>query len=375
MQSDAYVERRKEFKQDLASRKIALTTISDPRHIYYFTGFQTANPRLAALLFLPLYGDSVLMVGSTEAKRAEEVFKERVVAFKDYDVDERMVVYPELIAEQLREIAPLWRSLDGRIGIENWHLPPILTDAIKDAFGASLANVSKDILSMRFVKSQNEIEKIKEGCRYLDEAYQVIKPLMREGLTEISICARVQAALFEKTGRMQLVLGDYISGERTIEISGPPTNRELERGDTMILDLQTVCDNYWSDNTRTFAVGRPNERQLKVWKVLIEAKKAAESVLKPGSLAGDVYKAARRIIDRAGYGNSFPHHVGHGIGLESQEPPFFLPNSTEQLKEGVVCAIEPGIYARSIGGIRIEDDYLITEEGFEKLSLFPMELD
>jgi len=174
---------------------------------------------------------------------------------------------------------------------------------------------------------------------------------------------------------MQFILGDFISGERTIETSGSPTNRELERGDTMIVDLQTVCDNYWADITRTFAVGRPSKRQLKVWKALTEAKAAAESVLKPGALAGDLYKAARKVIDKAGYGDSFPHHVGHGIGLESQEPPFILPNSTEQLKEGVVCAIELGIYDGSTGGIRVEDDYLITEEGFEKLSQFPMELD
>jgi len=150
LQFDTHLERRTKFKQDLASRRIVLTTISDPKHIYYFTGFQTANPRPATLLFLPLYGDPVLMVGSTEAKRAQDAFKGRLVTFKDYDVDKRMVVYPEFMAEQLREMATLWPDLHGRVGIESWHLPAMLYDAIKDAFGATMVNVSGDILSMRF---------------------------------------------------------------------------------------------------------------------------------------------------------------------------------------------------------------------------------
>ena len=375
MQSNAFLERREQFKQHLASRGIPLAMISDPRHVYYFTGFQTLNPRVATLLFLPVSSDSVLLVGSTEAMRAEEVFREELLTFKDYDVSEHMVVYPELMAEQLKKNAPdLRRKSDGKFGIESWHLPTVLSEAAKQSFSASMVDVSKDIYSMRFVKSTDEVEKVKEGCGFVDEAYRVIRPLMQEGMTEISICATVQEALFRQTGRTQLVLGDYISGERTVEISGSPTKRELRRGDTMIVDLQTMCDQYWADSARTFTIGKPNQHQIRVWSVLIEARKAVELVLKPGTLARDVYKVACSVINRAGYGDFFPHHVGHGIGLESQEAPFFLANSTEQLKDGVVCAIEPGIYDKSIGGIRIEDDYLITKDGFERLSLFPLEL-
>ena len=375
MQPAAFLERRRQFKQCLASRNLSLAVISDPRHVYYFTGFQTANLRLATLLFLPVSSDSVLLVGSTEAMKAEEVFKEELLTFKDYDVSEHMVVYPELMAEQLKKNArDLRRKSDGKLGIESWHLPAVLSEAIKESFGVNMVDVSKDILSMRFVKSHDEVEKIKEGSRLLDEAYRVIKPLIREGMTEISICATVQEALFKQTDRTQLVLGDYISGERTVEVSGSPTRRKLRRGDTMIVDLQTTCEQYWADTTRTFTVGKPNRHQIRVWDVLIEARKAVELVLKPGTLARDVYKAACSVINRAGYGDLFPHHVGHGIGLESQEGPFFLANSSEQLKDGVVCAIEPGIYDKSIGGIRLEDDYLITEDGFEGLSLFPLEL-
>ena len=317
----------------------------------------------------------MLLVGSTETVKAQEVFKEELLTFKDYDVNEHMVVYPELIAENLKKNGTDLRpKSDGRVGIESWHLPAVLSEAIKESFGVSMVDVSKDIRSMRVVKDHHEIEKISEGSRLLDKAHRMIKPLIREGMREISICATVQETLFKQTGRTQLVLGDYISGERTLEISGSPTKRKLRRGETMIVDLQTTCEQYWADTTRTFTVRKPNQNQLKVWRVLIEARNAVELVLRPGTLARDVYKAAYSVISRAGYGGLFPHHVGHGIGLESQEAPFFLANSAEQLKEGVVCAIEPGIYDKSIGGIRIEDDYLVTADGFERLSLFPLEL-
>jgi Xaa-Pro dipeptidase len=375
LQSEAFLDRRKQFRQHLAARKLPLAIISDPRHVYYFTGFQTANPRLATLLFVSVSGASVLLVGQTEAMKARRVFKESVLTFKDYDVRERMVVYPELMARLLKKYASDLRpKSDGRVGIESWQLPAILVETIKESFGVSMLDVSEDVLSMRFVKSHDEVKKIKEGCRWLDEAHRVIKPMMQEGVTEISICARVQETLFNRTGRTQLVLGDYLSGERTLEISGYPTKRELRRGDTMIVDLQTTCEQYWADTTRTFTVGKPTQQQTRIWNVLIKARKAVELILKPGTLARDVYKAAFGVINRAGYGGLFPHHVGHGIGLDSQEAPFFLVNSRERLENGVVCAIEPGIYHKGIGGIRLEDVYLITEDGFDRLSTFPLEL-
>jgi len=172
-----------------------------------------------------------------------------------------------------------------------------------------------------------------------------------------------------KHGPFEFSRGDtWISGERTLEVGGPPSQRRFREGDSIILDLQAVANNYWADGARTYVVGNTNENQEKLFNVILEAKRKAEALLKPGSVCREVYNAVSKVISDAGYSGMFPHHAGHGLGLEDQEAPFFIPGSKEKLEENVVCTIEPGIYHPEIGGFRDEDTYIITKDGFEKIT-------
>jgi Xaa-Pro aminopeptidase len=136
------------------------------------------------------------------------------------------------------------------------------------------------------------------------------------------------------------------------------------------LDLQALCNNYWADGARTYVVGKPKEEQEHIFNVILAAKKKGEELLRPGIASKDVYNAVAREIEKAGYGHGYgwPHHAGHGLGLEVQESPFFIPGSRERLTEGMVCTLEPGIYHPKIGGFRDEDTYIITREGYERIT-------
>ena len=157
-------------------------------------------------------------------------------------------------------------------------------------------------------------------------------------------------------------------------MGGPPTLRSLGNGETLILDLWLTANGYWSDTCRTFVIGEdPTSNQVKLLELLKRAMAAGEDKLRPGVKGFEVYNAVFNVIADAGLANRFPHHAGHGIGLEDQEPPFLIPASNETLIEGMVCTLEPGVYVPGVGGLRIEHNYLITTGKPDRLTKYPLD--
>jgi Xaa-Pro dipeptidase len=142
----------------------------------------------------------------------------------------------------------------------------------------------------------------------------------------------------------------------------------------VFVDLGARFNGYWSDVTRTYVVGPADERQLKLYSAINEAIEAAEDAVRPGASARDVDASARRVIRRRGYGKYFVHAVGHGIGI-SPGYPVIGPSSHDVLEEGQTITIEPGIYIQNYGGIRIEEDVLVTRDGAHQLTTFPRSLE
>jgi Xaa-Pro dipeptidase len=232
---------------------------------------------------------------------------------------------------------------------------------------------------MRKTKGKDEFVRHSEAAKRLDGAYGVAQAMATVGKTELDLFRAANSEAFRASGPAEQwmhsnVLGDFVSGSRTLQIGGPPTARALSAGETVILDLQTCYEGYWADTARTFLVdGRPSKRQVEVYETLLAARTAAQDLLRPGTRARDIYRVVSETIEKAGF-DRLPHHAGHGVGLDGQEPPYFLPNSDEELEEGVLCAVEPGIYDAEAGGMRIEDNYIITRSGFEKSSAYGLSL-
>jgi Xaa-Pro aminopeptidase len=166
-----------------------------------------------------------------------------------------------------------------------------------------------------------------------------------------------------------IVYGDFAVSPGPERRGGPPTGRVLETGDLFILDFSVVIGAYRSDFTNTLVVGgRPNDGQRQLYDLCCQAMAAGERELRAGRACRTVYDAVRDAFDRAGMAEHFPHHAGHGLGLTHPEAPFLVRNADETLLENDVVTLEPGLYVRGVGGIRIEHNYRITSQGFERLS-------
>ncbi len=168
--------------------------------------------------------------------------------------------------------------------------------------------------------------------------------------------------------------GDLISGERTAEIEGPPTDRVIKYGDVVLLDLQVCAENRWSDLTRVYFIGTISDEQKKAYDMVVSAIEAGESNLCPGKKGGDLWELVR---NATGSEYAFTHHAGHRIGTfpaeEIVSEPRFVPGCEETLRPGMVVTLEPAVYYPGKFGIRLENNYLITENGYERLCTLPLD--
>ncbi len=351
--------------------------LSGKKEVYYFTGFLSGRLILPTYLFYRVGKEPVLFTGTTDKKQAEASFGGEVVTYDNYKLDSRIVAYPGFVAEEAKALIREYMSNAKKIGADGWNLPHSLFLSMKNTLDEfRIIDISEDILYMRTVKDPDELELIKTSCALNDHGYALAKVLTVPGKREVDIYSEVHQELCKKVGTFQYSAGDFVSGERSLYIGGPPTDKVLRSGETFIIDLWVIYKEYWSDTCRTFVVGGvPTDKQLKIHSVVRRALEAGMSMLRPGVSGSEVYKAVYRTFKEAGYGDFFPHHAGHGFGLDGQEPPFFIPASTDVLKPNMTVTLEPGLYVPEInGGIRLEKNFLVTPDGPVELTKFPLDL-
>jgi len=369
-------DRRESFVDKLSRKKIDAAIVTDPRHVYYFTGYSTFWPRQTAILILSHDHDSHLFVNSGFFKQgageAKKVFDGQVSSFVDYDLQKRMIAYEGYVAKEFAKFLTRSKTLRAAqvVGLEDWHIPQAYLKAVSGAVPkVRYIGISDLILNSRKTKGSDELANLREAAKRLDLAYRIAQENIKVGRSEAELCRDVMSDSILRHGPFEFSRGDtWLSGERTLKIGGPATDRKFRSGDTVLLDLQSLYNNYWADGARTYVVGKPTDEQDHMFNVVLAAMKKGEELLRPATICRDVYNAVAKEITRAGYSGLFPHHAGHGLGLEVQESPFFIPGSRERLEEGVVCTLEPGIYHPKIGGFRVEDTYIITREGHEKIT-------
>lgn len=245
--------------------------------------------------------------------------------------------------------------------------------------GVSLVSVGRVVEGVRLLKDAFEIATFREAGSLVSKvAATVLDSAVRAGRSELAIAADLDWELKQA--------GFSRPAFETIVASGPnaalpharPTDRRLARGDLVVLDFGGVYGGYCVDVTRTVAVGEASDEARAWHRAVCAAQAEAMAALRPGTPAHDVDAAARQTLEAHGYGAAFGHATGHGLGLDVHEDPRLgrlqtgRPSTT--LQPGMVCTVEPGVYYPGVGGVRIEDDVLITEEGPEKLTDIPYDL-
>lgn len=305
---------------------------------------------------------------------------------------------PSFIVPSLE--APNLAGLAGAFGIHPWADPqdPLdllralageadrITFAISDRLwasyllqlqagfpGARFAPGSGLVRTLRMVKGHEEIEILARVSAMADRVFEKVISLTVEGLTEAQLQTRLGTLMLEQ-GFESLDFRIVASGENGAAPHHFPGERRIGKGDPVVMDYGGTYKGYFSDTTRTVCVGETSTEFLKVYEVVLKAQESGIAAARPGVQASVVDAAARSIITEAGYGDSFIHRTGHGIGLDVHEDPPLGKNSDTILREGMVFTVEPGIYLPGRFGVRIEDVVVMTTQGASRLNQCTREL-
>ncbi len=264
----------------------------------------------------------------------------------------------------------------GEIGVVPTRFRFLEWQVLKSALpNMAFVDGSQAVAGLRMQKEPDEIDNMREAGRIAQKAMLATLKGLKEGMTEKEIANRLVINLLEAGSDPELPFPPIVAvGENSANPHAVPTDRRLQPGDLLLVDWGASHDGYFSDITRTFTFGEVDPELIRIGKIVRKANQAGREAGKPGVDAGAVDRAARSIISDAGYGSAFIHRTGHGLGLEAHEPPYIFSENDLILAPGMTFTIEPGIYLAGKGGVRIEDDVVITRDGLESLTDLPRQL-
>jgi len=264
----------------------------------------------------------------------------------------------------------------GNIGIEQnrmrvLELRYLETAAPRAKFIADETFISK----LRLYKDKSEILSMRKAVDIAQNALNQTLKLIRLGMTERDLAAELTLQLLRMGSDPEIPFSPIVSsGPNSANPHASPSSRQLAPGDLLLFDWGASYNGYFSDLTRTFSIGAVDEKLSNIAQIVAEANRVGCESVRPGVSAHEVDLAARSVIEKSGYGAFFTHRTGHGLGMEAHEEPYIRAGNPLILEPGMTFTIEPGIYLPGIGGVRIEDNLVVTENGRESLSDMPRNL-
>lgn len=240
--------------------------------------------------------------------------------------------------------------------------------------GASFRSLGGVPETMRTVKDADEIASIEEACAISCRAFEELLSFAKAGMTEKEVQLHLDYTMLSMGADGLAFSTISAAGEHGSLPHAIPSDRRIEKGDMLTLDFGARKNGYDADMTRTIAFGEPKAEMKRIYETVLRAHLECEQMLRPGVICKEVDAHARRVIDDAGYAGRFGHSLGHGVGIDIHELPRLSMTCEDTLVPGHIVTVEPGIYVPGLGGVRIEDTCVITEDGFRTLVNAPKEL-
>ena len=330
--------------------------IVEPANVRWLTGFTGSNG-----VVVVLGADEALLV--TDARYEEQAPAQIGEAGCSGEIE--VVV----ARDPARAAAPRLGD-SARVGIEDrvaWG------DQIRwsEAVSAETVPVSGIVERLRAVKDGAELARIEAAAHIADEALASVVPMLRPGTTESHLQRALDGAIRSAGASGPAYDTIVASGPNAALPHATPTDRRLESGDLVIIDVGALVDGYRSDMTRTFVLGDPSDRAAAMIEAVQRSQAVGAAAVEPGVEAGQIDTACRSVLAGAGMGDAFVHGTGHGVGLDIHELPRVASGSAAALEPGNVLTVEPGVYFPGFGGVRIEDLLVVTESGCRPLTLHP----
>lgn len=264
----------------------------------------------------------------------------------------------------------------GLAGIEPRRLRYLELSLLREAApNLDYTSAESVIASLRMYKDNGEVEAMHKAVNIAQQAIQATIPTISIGISERQIASNLVIELIHAGSAFDLPFSPIVSGgPNSANPHALPSSRELLPGDLLVVDWGASYNGYFSDITRTFAIGEIDQQYHEIAKIVKEANEAARLTVRPGIPAAKVDMMAREVIEGAGFGKYFIHRTGHGLGLEGHEEPYIRAENQLLLEEGMTFTIEPGIYLPGRAGVRIEDNVYVTKDGCESLTNMPRDL-
>jgi len=341
----------------LKKNGIDVLVVTEVNHVRYLSGFTGSN--------------GIVVLAPPKALFLTD-FRYAVQSQKEVKNCQIIVASRQLITELPK--LPVF-SRNARVGIEGDFISITTLEKLKELLPTvSFKPISQLIESLSIIKDNEEIGKIKKAVRIADKAFSEILKILKPGIKEKDVALEIEYTMRIMGAENVSFETIVASGQRSAMPHGRASDKKLRKGDFVTLDFGCLYQGYASDITRTLVLGKATERQKKIYNIVLAAQKMACRAVKPGLPCSRLDNVAREMIMKAGYGDNFGHGLGHGIGLIVHDKPVLSPQSTDVLDTGMVVTIEPGIYISNWGGVRIEDDVLVTSNGGQILSKSPKEL-
>jgi len=356
-----FAARRDALRRLLVEKSLDALLVTDERNVTYLTGFT---------------GDSSYLVVS---RQSELLLSDRRYT---QQLEEECPGLGLAIRGPGTKMTEFTAEVAGKLGLKSLGIESDVMsvgafEKMKAALKATPLALTEGLVeTLREIKDAGEVEELREAVSIAQRAFAVIRASLRLGRTEKEVADELeyQIRLFGGVcGAFPSIIG---VGPRAALPHGRPT-REAKIGDYdfVLIDWGARGKLYHSDLTRVLVTGRLSPELQRVYGVVLAAQRAAIAAIRPGAIMKEIDATARQVIEDAGYGERFGHSLGHGIGLAVHEQPRLAPDQDRPLVPGMVVTVEPGIYLPGWGGVRIEDDVLVTEDGHEVLTSVPKELE
>lgn len=351
------------LEQNMKQSGIDTLLITDPKHVYYLTGF-LSDPHERFLGAVLQSGNEPFMLVPALDEEAARAASDITDIITHQDTDNPY----QILAAKLK-------GKIGTIGLEKDNLSMTRYESLQEALSFSASfDVGPWLRELRMHKSAEEVGKLRHAISLIEQVLQKALKQVKEGVSENELVAEVEYQIRKLGADGPSFDSMVLFGENAALPHGIPGKRLLQRGDLVMFDIGVYADGYASDITRTFAYGEITEEQTRIYNTVLAANEAAIAQIRPGVSFGSIDKAARDLITEAGYGEYFLHRLGHGLGIDVHEFPSVHGMNDLLMSAGNVFTVEPGIYVPRVAGVRIEDDVLVTESGVEVLTTFPKQL-
>jgi Xaa-Pro aminopeptidase len=346
----------------MAANRLDAVVVGLPHHVNYLSTYLTDWRHSSAFI---LFGDGRAVLVTPNTPRPGAAVDEAISFEANWNGTLRQEQPATVAAMVVQRLEAAGRR-HPKVGID---ASPVTAHVAMQFTSGAVESIDAHLWQMRRVKDDDELVLIKTAIAATEVMYATAREMIEPGVVELDLFGALHAAAVKSLGEP---LSGLLGNDYAVGVGGPPRkDHSAVAGQLWVLDLGPCYRGYYADNCRSFSVDRkPTDEQMKAWTAVTESLAIVEKLARPGAKCRDLFAAVDEHLKSTGYGG-MPHHLGHGIGLQPHEYPHLNPRWDDTLIEGEVFTAEPGLYGKEInGGLRIENDYLVTKDGVVNLLQF-----